>query len=593
MERQICSLTSKPWRFSPDPHGDGESLGFHKDDYCAQQWPLVAVPSCFEAGCANLDFYEGICWYRHTFAIPEDWRDGRVVLQFGAVNYRAKVWLNNELLGENRDGFLPFEFELQDTVRWGGDNTLVVSVDNRHHEGDVPGMHVGWRGYGGILREVCLCATNPLYLADVRAIAAPGAEGGDMAFTLRVSNGLPETSAATLEVTVKDAAGQVCAELGAEPITVDAAGVAEATLQGVMAGAEAWSPSSPVRYFAQVRLRRDGETIDEMTVPFGFRRIEAAADGLRLNGEKIYLTGFNRHEDSPRTAMAADHETTRADLEAMKEAGANFLRLCHYPHDAAELDICDELGLLAFAEIPLYFWNDQDEGRRTQTARAETAARQLEGMIARDFNHPSVIFWSVSNETHERTPEVVAANCELIRLARALDPTRLCVHVSNHWHSTPHFEEDDVICVNYYPSLDFQARGHNPGTFNPGQSVSDWRTSLETLHQEFPDRPVLITEFGYSSFAGTHGNSFGEDEHSLVLETEFAALDAPYVCGAAIWCWADHPWPAGRFLGGLSISPFGVVSRDRQKLSPFHTAREMFRAKQAERPAAGPKRSQT
>ena len=580
MRRGYCSLTDKPWRFCPDPHGDGESLGFFRGDYCTRLWREVMVPSCFEAGCPDLDFYEGICWYRHSFTIPDDWQGRRVVLHFGAVNYRAKVWLNGEVLGENRDGFLPFAFEMHERLRRGGTNTLAVAVDNRHHEGDVPGMHVGWRGYGGILREVCLCATGQVYLDDVRVIATPGAAGGDMTFRLRVRSGLPEADAVAVEITVKDGEGRVRHELAPAPVTVDAGETAEAMLHGTLDGAEAWSPSSPVRYFAQIRLTRDGGTLDELETPFGFRRIEATPEGLLLNGEKIYLTGFNRHEDSPRTAAAFDPETTRSDLQAMKGAGANFVRLCHYPHDPAELDLCDELGLLVFAEIPLYFWNDPEEGRRTQAARASAAARQLERMIARDFNHPSVIFWSVSNETDERAPEVVESNSELIRLARALDPTRLCVHVSAHWLRAPHFEEDDVICVNHYPSFDFTARGHDPGAFDPEQSVESWRRNLEAVHQAFPDKPLLITEFGYCSFAGTHGNSFGEDEHSRVLETEFAAFDAPFVCGAAIWCWADHAWPAGRFLGGLSISPFGVVTRDRRKLKPFYTARELFRSRQ-------------
>ena len=151
---------------------------------------------------------------------------------------------------------------------------------------------------------------------------------------------------------------------------------------------------------------------------FGFRHIKATPQGLILNGQPIFLTGFNRHEDSPHTAMAADLATTRRDLEWMKEAGANFVRLCHYPHHPAELDLCDELGLLAFEEIPLYFWNDSNEGQQTQAQRAESAAFQLERLICRDYNHPSVIFWSVSNETSDDVAEVAEGNRALIRRAK-------------------------------------------------------------------------------------------------------------------------------------------------------------------------------
>ena len=576
MARLHHPLTDMPWRFCPDPKGEGERLGFFRDDHDAGAWPEVPVPSCFEAGGANLDGYEGICWYRRSFAVPEDWQGRRLVLRFGAVNYRSRVWLNGRLVGESRDGFLPFEFEVHEALRLDGANALAVAVDNRHHEGDVPGMHTGWRGFGGILREVLLEATDHVRLDDVRIVAAPGEGRGEMTFRIRVRNGLPEAGAVLVEITATDPDGQQCERLTSEPVTVDGEASSELVLRGSTTRAEPWSPSSPVLFSAQVRLVCDGDTIDELDVPFGFRTIEATPDGLLLNGEKIFLTGFNRHDDSPHTDMAFDPATTRADLEAMKEAGANFVRLCHYPHAAAELDMCDELGLLALAELPLYFWDDEEEGRRTQSARAASAARQLECMIARDHNHPSVIFWSVSNETRESEPEVVADNAELIRLARRFDPTRLCVHVSNHWRSAPHFEEDDVICVNYYPSLVFL----EDGTGDAAAAADSWRAELEAVHRAFPGKPVLITEFGYYSFAGSRGHAYGEDAHARALEAEFAAFDAPFVCGAAIWCWADHPWPAGRYLGGLHVSPFGVLSREREKLEPFWTASALFRAKQ-------------
>ena len=126
------------WRILPDPHGDGEALNFWKPDYDPRLWREVRVPSCFEAGSPDIDFYEGVCWYRRAFHVPDDWRSRRVVLRFEAVNYRARVWLNGELLGENLDGFLPFEYEIQDKVLWGRDNVLAVAVDNSHHAGDVP-----------------------------------------------------------------------------------------------------------------------------------------------------------------------------------------------------------------------------------------------------------------------------------------------------------------------------------------------------------------------------------------------------------------------------------------------------------------------
>ena len=168
-----------PWRFNPDPLDFGESLGFWQQDYDTASWLAVSVPSTFEAACPNLEFYEGVCWYRLELSVPSEWQGKRIVLHFESVCYRAKVWINGRVLGENRDGCLPFEFDLHDMVDVGGENNIAVRVDNRHHEGDVPGMHTGWRRFGGILGEVQLRATDPCHVSAVRIVAIPEGEGGD------------------------------------------------------------------------------------------------------------------------------------------------------------------------------------------------------------------------------------------------------------------------------------------------------------------------------------------------------------------------------------------------------------------------------
>ncbi len=577
--RQWVELGS-PWRFCPDPHRDGESLGFWSATQAFPRWREVAVPSCFEAGCPDLDSYEGVCWYRRSFETPAAWHGRRVVLQFEAVNYRAKVWLNGTLLGEHHDGFLPFEFDIGAALRWDGANTLAIAVDNAHHAGDVPGMHVGWRASGGIIREVRLLATHPVHFDGIRVTATPGDGGGHVTVQARVSNATAGPADAVVRMTLLDTNGAACLSMTADPLHLPAHDTRPAQFDGHLAGAQAWSPTSPTLYRAVATLTIGGQVVDQVVAAFGFRRIEATPDGLLLNGEPLFLTGFNRHEDSPRTALATDYETTRQDLERMKEAGANFVRLCHYPHHPAELDLCDQLGLLALGEIPLYFWNNAEDGRRSQAARGQAASRQLAKMVARDFNHPCLIIWSVSNETQEDQPGVAESNQELIRQARALDPTRLCVHVKNNWETQPRFEEDDIVCINTYPTMDFAAGGHNPATFDLAAAVARQRQRIDALHRQYPTKPILVTEFGYASFAGTFGHSFGEDEHARCLEAEFASFGAPPVCGATIWCWADHPWPAGRFVAGLAIAPFGVVTRQRQRLAPYWTARALFRARQ-------------
>ena len=199
-------------------------------------------------------------------------------------------------------------------------------------------------------------------------------------------------------------------------------------------------------------------------------------------------------------------------------------------------------------------------------------------MVERDRDHPSVIFWSASNETDETRPEVAAGNAELVRLAKSLEPTRLATHVSNHWDGEPHFDDDDVVCVNGYPSWDGRIWQKNPG-YDLSQSGRWWQESLAELNSRYPDKPILISEFGYPCLDGVVEGALGEEVQASVIRSEFEGMQAPYVCGTTVWCWADHPWPEEDFVAYVTTSPFGVVTRTRRRKAAFETARELFGGK--------------
>jgi GNAT superfamily N-acetyltransferase len=576
----LCGL----WRFQPDPSGEGEKAAYFHPEYDPGRWREVLLPGDFDTSSPNLDTYEGEGWFRRTLTVPAGWRGKRIVLRFEGINYHAKVWVNGQEVGEHHDGFLPFEFPIQDFIHLGSENLIAVRADNFRREGEVPGLQRGWRTFGGILREMELVATDLLYLDHIAISAEPPrtrGEGGRLAIRARARNERAHTVNADLLVQVMDSEGRTFASFASQPVTVETNAEAVFSTDGQVEGVKLWSPAEPNLYTAKVELRLSGLPVDEREIRFGFRKIQARKGELLLNGEPIYLTGFNRHEDSPRRNMSPDPETVRRDLIDMKEAGANFVRLCHYPHHPGEIDLCNELGMLVMGEIPLYWWDGCQEGEANCIKKLEAAKRQLKAMIQRDINHPSVIFWSVSNETHEERPEVADGNRQLIRLAKELDATRLAVHVSDHWKQNPQFNEDDVICVNDYPSLNRRGyRGQHD--YDLSESTRYWRENLRTLHEQYPHKPILISEFGYASFEGLYDNGFSEDLQAQAIEMEFAGMDAPYVCGATVWCWADHPWPQATFAfcRHVGLSPYGVVTRERRKLKAYWTVRKLFREKQ-------------
>ncbi len=578
MERECIDMTGL-WRFQPDPRDEGERRWWFDDSLDVRLWRQVQVPCAFDTCLPGLESYEGAGWFRKTFYVPPSWRGRRILLHFEGVCYRARVWVNGQFVGGHSDGFIGFELLVSSALRYGQSNSVAVRVDNTRREGDVPGRQRGWRPYGGILRPVRLRATGLLHLGRPRVTARPATMGGHFGLQAPVVNDREEETTCRVEVDVEDPAGEECAAFTSAPVRVDPGRNRAISLAGAVPEVRPWSPDEPGLYTARVRLLEGQAIADAVSVRFGFRQVEVTESGILLNDERLFLTGFNRHEDSPRCGMCTDLETARRDFERMKEAGANFVRLCHYPHSPGELDLCDEIGLLAMAEIPLYWWDGLAEGEQNAARKLAAARRQLEAMIRRDANHPSVILWSVSNETHEERPEVAAGNAELVELAKSLDPTRLAVHVSSRWwEDKGDFGADDVICVNAYPC--WGTSGRDEGVVRDAAGL--WTEKLARLREQYPARPILVTEFGHPGLEGARRCSAGEDRQSAAIEAEFHAVCEAGVCGALVWCWADHPWPEENFieLRRVTTSPFGVLSRPRRRKQAFDTVRRLFRRKQ-------------
>ncbi|HSV73029.1 MAG TPA: GNAT family N-acetyltransferase [Chthonomonadales bacterium] len=570
MAEEVC--LDGAWRFAPDPYRDGESCGWHATGVDDRGWREAWLPCSFEACAPELHGYEGPGWFRRSFALDE-WTPGkRAALRFGGVGCRARVWVNGTLAGEHEGGFLPFELDIAALVLPGA-NTVAVCVDNTRRPGAVPGMKRGWRPFGGVLRSVALALREPAGLGRLRVTAS---HDGALRVDATASNDGQSAVRARMVVLVRDAEGAEVGRIAGGDGVLAPGERAELSASGRV-DARPWSPEDPCLYTADAML--EGEPGTAQTVRFGFRSVRVDGCALLLNERQVRLFGFNRHEDSPATGMVPDPYQARRDLLRMKALGANWVRLCHYPHDATTLDLCDEVGLLAMAEIPLYWWDGQAEGEVAARSTLEEAETQLRAMIDRDANHPSVVVWSVGNETADERPEVADGIAHLVRAARALDPSRLSVHVSDRWPSAPRFDEDDLLCVNGYPSWMLRAEGRH-ASWTAGDAAGWWARELERLHTRFPDRPVLVTEYGHPALAGAPDGSLGERTQADAIAAEEVAMDRPWVCGRTIWCWADHPWPEEPFIRRMTTSPFGVVARDRRPKQ----AERMLRARTARAP---------
>ena len=416
--------------------------------------------------------------------------------------------------------------------------------------------------------------TSKCYIDNVKINAQPGSNSsGDMSLKVSVANRSQVDIDASLEISILDDDGNLKKQLTADATKIAASKESCFELTGNVEDVANWSPESPNLYLAQIKLLVSDDVLDLQEIRFGFRKIEKDSCKLLLNGEPIFLKGFNRHEDSPVRGMCTDMQITKSDLLEMKKIGCNWVRLAHYPHHPAEIELCDEMGLLVMCEIPLYWWAGYNDGEENYQSKIEFGKRQLSRLVDRDYNHPSVMFWSVSNETHEHLPEVVDGNRVLIEHVKSLDSTRMVVHVADHWgpqfSREFHFDPDDVICLNGYPTYDSDYWKIN------GKTVS-WSDVLGDIHEAYPDKPILISEFGHPSLEGVFDNKIGEDTQAAAIEDEYNQFSGSYICGVTVWCYADHPWPELNLIGNITMSPYGVVTRDRKKLVAYHVIKKLF-----------------
>ncbi len=523
----------------------------------------LEVPGDWNTQDDRLFLYEGTVWYKRAF--DYDPTPGtRVFLHVGAANYDAKVAFNGAMLGEHVGGYTPFQFEVTDRVR-AGENVITMKVDNRRHRDAIPTVNSDWWNYGGLTRSVSLVEVPATFVEDYMVQLAPGSLHGDraeIAGWVRLNG--PDAAGGAVTVTIPD--------LGVETTArADAEGVAHVRIP--IDGLTPWSPSHPRLY--DVTVRGGGDAVADR---IGFRTIERRGDALLLNGEPLFLRGISLHEEKP---LGDGRATSRADAAQLfgwvKELNGNFVRLAHYPHNEAMVRTAEEMGLLVWSEIPVY-WTVQFDNPETYA----TAERQLREMVARDKNRAAVVMWSVANET----PLSDARLSFLTRLAettRRLDPTRLVAAAldtqdrdseTNTIHiRDPLGEAIDVIGVNTYCGW----YGGTPASCAALRWASDF------------DKPVVISEMGGGALAGRHGpedERWTEEYQAAVYRYNLEMADAiPFLRGMSPWILKDFRSPRRPLPGVQDFwNRKGLVSPEGAKKQAFSILQEYYRRRAASQP---------
>jgi beta-glucuronidase len=546
------------WHFTVDPYDTGLRDPWYKPyrtdteghrlpwDYDPDGGDPVMVPSCWNLCKPEYFYYEGSAWYAREFTYRPEQADERVFLRIGAANYDTMICLNQEYLGNHYGGSTPFCVELTGKLR--ENNLIQICVNNTRKLDRVPMRNTDWFNYGGIYRDVELFRAPKDFIKEFRVHLVPNNKFNEIAVAVTVS-----------DQAAQDHVRVYIPELGLDQSFKLHNGKVDATLS---VQPKLWSPEYPKLYDITVSFRTD-----RVTDRIGFREIRVEGTTILFNGNPIFLRGICVHEDDSQTGKASDKDDILRRFQHAKELGCNFLRLAHYPHHELAATLADEVGLLLWEEIPVY-WAIDFANPATYT----DAENQLLELITRDINRASVIIWSVGNENAD-TDARLQFMSRLAKTAKQFDPSRLVSAACLVNHEKLRIEDRltaalDVIGVNEYY-----------GWYDP-----DYQKLIQLGKNSNPDKPVIITETGADARAGHHGSrsdKFTEEYMEEVYKRQIAVIRTlDYVKGMSPWILYDFRASRrfNRFQQGYNRK--GLIASDKEtKKLAFYVLQQFYQEK--------------
>lgn len=524
------------WQFFHGGNPAATPAGFERPDYDASGWAKIPVPSNWQMHGYGHPLYTNITYpfaknpphvmevppghfsnfpaanrnpfgcYRRSFRVPEQWDGRRVIVHFAGVNSTLELWLNGKFVGYSEDSRTPAEFDLTPHLQ-PGDNLLAARV-LQYSDGAYLEDQDMWR-LSGIFRDVFLRSAAPVDLADLELLAglADDDATGTLHFRPRVANhtATPATVVATLAL--RDPAGALVRTARLE-LTVPAGGETEGeAVLDPIGNVARWSAETPALYDAEVTLSSAGRTISVHRLRTGFRRSEVKDGQLLVNGQPVLFKGVNRHEIDPQTGHHVTRDGTRRDLLLMKRHNFNALRCAHYPNEPELYELCDELGLYVIDEANIEahgmgYGPDANELAR-DPAWGPAHLDRIANMAERNKNHPSIVIWSLGNESGDGVNFVGAA-----QWLKQHHPSRPIM--SEQAHERPHVD----LITPMYATLQRVAKFAE-------------RESLKPLAAQ---RPLIQCEYNHGM-----GNSSGNFSEYWALFRRERLLQ-----GGFIWDWVDQ-----------------------------------------------------
>lgn len=510
-------------------------------DYSFDEWPVMQLPCCWNTLDEKFLLYDGSMVFTRKFSYLRE-GDETVMLKIGAANYLCRVFVNGTYIGMHRGGSTPGYFNITDVLK--AENRIMLVVDSTRRETQVPTENTDWFNYGGVYRDIELIYLPKVYIKDFQIALIPDGTFSKIQAEVELSDAISgETELVIEELGIKS---QIPIKDGRGMVLIDAK-------------PELWSPDDPRLYEVKVSWMND--LIEDKV---GFREIKVEQREIILNGKPVFLRGISCHEESVENGKALTDAERIENILLAKQLGCNFMRIAHYPHNEKMAKLADELGILLWEEIPVY-WAIRFERKKT----FEDAQNQLRELMRRDFNRASVIIWSVGNENAD-TDERLKFMSSLAECAHKEGGNRLvsaaCLVNS----------EKNVIADRLAEYLDVIGINEYCGWYTP-----DFEKLPQLMANSRPQKPVIITEFGADALAGHHGtitDKGTEECQAYVYERQIETLrEIDYIKGMTPWILYDFRCPRRTSYIQKYYNRKGLCSADKKyKKMAFHVLQRFY-----------------
>lgn len=522
-----------------------------------KHYPML-IPGVWER-IPELRSYRGTAEFTRRVTVAED---GTYLLRFGGVSHTATVYWDGVQVGWHYNAYTAFEVLLENVAA--GEHTLRVTTDNRYETASVLHFPNDYYTYGGLNRPVEL---HKLANARIRRMQFSCEQTGEGAYLAKVEVFVQAfADCAAMQVQVSVAGAEAVTEVPALKAGEDASAAITLNVSGI----KPWDIGQGNLYDLTAALFADDRVIDDLIDRVGFRTFDWHGESIRLNGRKIFIKGFNRHEDHGQFGSSLPVEAMMDDLHLLLSTGANSVRTCHYPNDPRFLDLCDALGILVWEE-------NHARGLNEETMRHpdfEPVCRKVnEEMVTQHYNHPSIWVWGLLNECESATEFGREAYRKQLEQLRALDPTRPTTFASCRFFTDLCMDLPDICSFNIYPLW-----YHNEPAADYTKRIADFMDGAGAA-----GKPIIFSEFGAGAIAGYH-DPFGrakwsEERQCDILDVQLKAImGMERVSGAYIWQFADvrvaEEWAHTR---PKTVNNKGVFDQFRRPKLSFNVVKERFK----------------